>query len=225
MIAKMNRRCVALTVFSLSLVAFLTLATFYASTMYQFVFQPPCPYKWHGGSPLHAGSCWCGQNDSYCMCTPSLAVEGIIEFNEDESAPDCERCKVVMVFRRDPPIDTYAIPGGFVQLGESAEVAVAREMKEETNITVTNLEQFKMFSDPWKDKRRQTATMVFRCRVKSIGSMHSGDDAKSARAVYLKDVLLLNLAFDHSTVLTEYILRYHPALGRRIGLVAPAGAS
>lgn len=42
--------------------------------------QPPCPYKWHGGSPTdsHPGSCWCG-NDTYCLCTPSLAIDAIIE--------------------------------------------------------------------------------------------------------------------------------------------------
>lgn len=156
------------------------------------------------------------------MCTPSLAVEGIIEYNEDESVPDCQKCKVVMVLRRDPPVDKYAIPGGFVKLGESAEDAVLREMKEETNLSLSlaSLEQFKMFSDPMKDKRRQTATLVFRYVAPNLDLLHSGDDAKAVRAVDLKDVLLLTLAFDHAQVMTEYIHRYHPGLAKRIGLVA-----
>lgn len=152
------------------------------------------------------------------MCTPSLAVEGLIEYNEDESAPNCSRCKVLLVVRRDPPVDTFAIPGGFVKLGESTEMAVLREMKEETNLTISKLEQFKMFSDPMKDKRRQTATLVFRCLVQNMADLHSGDDAKAVKAVYLKDVFSLNLAFDHAQVLTEYIQRFHPALAQSMSL-------
>jgi 8-oxo-dGTP diphosphatase len=191
-------------------------ALLYASAMYEYVFQPPCPYEWHGGSPLHAGSCWCGKNDSYCLCTPSLAVEGLIEHNEDKNDPDCLKCKVILIRRRDPPVDKYAIPGGFVQLGESAENAIIREMKEETNLSVVHLEQFKLFSDPMKDKRRQAATMVYRCIVSNLDELHSGDDAKAIRQIYLKDVLRLNLAFDHALVLTEYIQRYHPTLMQHI---------
>lgn len=62
-----------------------------------------CPYVWHGGSPTdsHPGSCWCGA-DNYCMCTPSLAIDCIIEFGNE---------KVVLVWRKDPPADKFANSG------------------------------------------------------------------------------------------------------------------
>eukprot|EP01031_Cornospumella_fuschlensis_P004925 gene4925-6159_t len=51
------------------------------------------------------------KSDNYCMCTPSLAVEGLIEYQEDPK--DEESVKVILIRRRDPPVDKYAIPGGF----------------------------------------------------------------------------------------------------------------
>jgi 8-oxo-dGTP diphosphatase len=162
-----------------------------------------CPYVWHGGSPTdsHPGSCWCGA-DSYCMCTPSLAIDCIIEFND----------KVVLVWRKDPPADKFAIPGGFVSVGETAEMATIREVKEETNLTIAKLEQFKMYSDPSRDARRHTVSMVFRVTVNSVADLHTGDDAKSVKVVDLKDVLSLNLAFDHRYIFEDFIRRYHPHL-------------
>lgn len=186
-----------------------------ASTVYFHVFHPPCPYVWHGGSPIHEGSCWCGKSDTNCMCTPNLAADAILEYQEDPSDVNCEKCHVVLIMRVHAQQDKYAIPGGYVQLDESAESAVVREMKEETNLTIarSQLEQFKLFSSPpTRDKRRQSATLVFRAVVASIKDMRSGDDAKAVKAVLLRDVLKLNLAFDHRLVFTEYIQRYHPAL-------------
>lgn len=131
---------------------------------------PACPYVWHGGSPTHKGSCWCG-NDDYCMCTPSLAIDAVIEHHNHGSENEIS---ILLVFRRDPPKDLFAIPGGFVDVGEAAELAVIREVKEETNLTVSHMEQFKLYSDPYRDKRRHTASMVFRTIVDSIDELHTG---------------------------------------------------
>lgn len=171
--------------------------------IYDSLSPTSCPYTWHGGSPTgsHRGSCWCG-SDSYCMCTPSLAIDCIIEFEGS----------VVLVWRKDPPADKFAIPGGFVSVGETAELATIREVKEETNLTVAKLEQFKLYSDPARDLRRHTASMVFRCIVDTIEGLHTGDDAKSVKVVQLKDVLSLNLAFDHKMIFEDFIRRYHPHL-------------
>lgn len=82
-----------------------------------------CPYKWHGGVPdaRQPGSCWCGHSDSYCMCTPSLAIDAIIEYAAPSTsyAPN-EDISIVLVYRRDPPSALYAIPGGFVQVGKES---------------------------------------------------------------------------------------------------------
>jgi 8-oxo-dGTP diphosphatase len=56
-------------------------------------------------------------------------------------------------------------------------------VKEETNLTVSHLEQFRMYSDPARDKRRHTASMVFRCIVRSLSGLHTGDDAKGVQVL------------------------------------------
>ena len=103
---------------------------------YEYESGRRCPYKWHGGSPTDSprGSCWCGL-DSYCMCTPSLAIDAIIEVTGGETNADAnangesDTLSLVLVHRRDPPKDRYAIPGGFVDVGESVEAAVRREVR------------------------------------------------------------------------------------------------
>ena len=88
------------------------------------------------------------------MCTPSLAIDAIIEVHDEFEL------KVVLVRRRDPPRDLFAIPGGFVDVGESVEEAIVREVKEETNLSLDKLEQFRVYSDPSRDKRRHTVSVV-----------------------------------------------------------------
>ena len=184
----------------------------FIGTFYLFITkynEHVCPYKWNGGSPtsLLEGSCWCGK-DKYCMCTPSLAIDAIIEVtNSDEIS-------VLLVHRGVPP-EGYAIPGGFVDIGESVEEATIREVHEETNISLElkDIEQFKIYSDPKRDKRRHTVSAVFRCRANDISSLKSGDDARSLKVKPLRDVLKLkNLAFDHKHIFEEYTKKFHPHL-------------
>ena len=128
---------------------------------------------------------------------------------------DLKDGSIILVQRRDPP-RKHAIPGGFVNIGETVEQATIREAKEETNITMTesNLEQFHFYSDPARDMRRHTVSMVFRCLLKddeadrAIRELHTGDDAKQAVMVPIKDLLDIDLAFDHKKILTEYIRKY-----------------
>lgn len=171
-----------------------------------------CPYTWHGGSPksskFSGGSCWCGK-DGYCLCTPSLAIEVILELKVSNEIT------VALIKRRDPPVG-FAIPGGFVNVGETVEDTAVREIKEETslNLDIKRLEQFHFYSNPSRDTRRATASAIFRY-VLTPGDefkFKSGDDAKDLVLVKLADTVKIPLQFDHQQVLTDYIRKYHPHL-------------
>jgi len=117
---------------------------------------------------------------------------------------------IVLVHRRDPPVK-YAIPGGFVNVGETVEAATAREVKEETNLD-TSCEQFRVYSDPERDQRRHTVSSVFRCVTSNVSALKAKDDARSAKAWRLDELLALDLAFDHRQILIDYVKRYHADL-------------
>lgn len=124
--------------------------------------------------------------------TPQLTVDAIIEL------PDG---KLVLVERRYPPLG-WAIPGGFVDPGESLAEAVRREALEETSLEIEVLELFHVFSVPWRDPRGDTVSAVYHCTAK--GSPRGGDDA--ARAVaFDPDSLPDDIVFDHRHVLDLYL--------------------
>jgi 8-oxo-dGTP diphosphatase len=107
--------------------------------------------------------------------------------------------KIVLIERKNPP-HGWAIPGGFVDYGESFEVAAVREALEETSINVSNLQQFKTYSDPARDARQHTASTVFI----ATGSEHpvAADDA--VRAELFGEEELPELVFDHKQILSDY---------------------
>ncbi len=116
---------------------------------------------------------------------------------------------IVLVERRfDPP--GWAIPGGFIELGETAEQAARREAKEETGLDVTLVEQFHVYSDPDRDPRGHTLTVVFIARAQ--GEPRGGDDAARAR-IFREDALPSPLAFDHGRVLADYL--HYKRTGKR----------
>ena len=177
-------------------------------SLYYGILSYQCPYKWHGGSPdFNKGSCWCG-GDGYCMCTPNFATGVIMEIVQNNEI------KIIIVKRRDPPVG-FAIPGGFVNLGEMAEDSAIREMKEELNLNldINKIEQFHLYSDPQYDKRRHSASLIFRYvfeKETDIIGLKSGDDAKELILINLNDILKLDLMFDHHIILKQYIAKYHP---------------
>jgi 8-oxo-dGTP diphosphatase len=105
-----------------------------------------------------------------------------------------------------------------VEVGDTVEETVLREVKEETNIDLSGsshpLEQFHVYSDPRRDKRRHTVSAVVRCiiTVQDIMNVKKGDDAKQVVVVTLKEAVKLRLAFDHEKILRDFIKRYHPSL-------------
>ncbi|MDH3256400.1 MAG: NUDIX hydrolase [Nitrospinota bacterium] len=123
---------------------------------------------------------------------PVPAVDLIIEI---------EGKGLVLIERKNPP-PGWALPGGFVEVGESLEQAAVREAKEETCLDVELLGQFHTYSDPNRDPRMHCISTVFVARA--TGMPKAEDDAKSV-ALYPKDQLPDVLAFDHRQILEDYL--------------------
>lgn len=123
---------------------------------------------------------------------------------------------IVLIERRFPP-PGWAIPGGFIEVGESAETAAVREVREETGLEVTLVELLGVYSDPARDPRRHTLTTVYIGRA--VGTPRAGDDAANA-GTFTEATLPTPLAFDHARILADYF-RYRRT-GERPRPAAPA---
>lgn len=123
---------------------------------------------------------------------PFCTVDAIIE-REDG---------IVLVKRSNPPFG-LALPGGFVDYGESLEQAVIRETKEETNLDITELKQFHTYSEPARDPRFHTIGTVF--VVKAKGTPKAGDDAAELATLRPEDIEKSTFAFDHKKILLDYL--------------------
>ena len=108
--------------------------------------------------------------------------------------------QIVLIERRNEP-KGWALPGGFVDYGESLETAAMREAQEETNLELHNLQQFGAYSDPQRDPRQHNISFVFTAEGK--GSLQGGDDAALAKLFPL-DQLPSPLCFDHGKILEDY---------------------
>ncbi len=107
---------------------------------------------------------------------------------------------IVMVRRKNPP-PGWALPGGFVDYGESLESAAVREAKEETGLDITLKRQFHTYSGPDRDPRHHTITTVYIAAANGIP--RGGDDAAEAR-VFSREALPEPVAFDHKEILRDY---------------------
>ncbi len=107
---------------------------------------------------------------------------------------------IVLIKRKNPPYG-WALPGGFVEYGESLEEAARREIKEETNLQVKQLRQFHAYSDPARDPRFHTITTVF--IGKGEGEPRAADDAQELK-ISKKNTLPSRMAFDHKQILEDY---------------------
>jgi len=110
---------------------------------------------------------------------------------------------VVLVLRKNPP-PGWALPGGFVEEGETLEAAAVREAREETGLEVALDEQFHAYSNPARDPRSHTISTVFIGRAS--GEPKGGDDAAVARAFPFGS-LPVDIAFDHAEILGD-VRRY-----------------
>ena len=121
---------------------------------------------------------------------PLITVDAIIEIDGG----------IVLIHRKNPPYG-WAIPGGFVDYGETLEAAAIREAKEETCLDVSLVRQFHTYSDPARDPRHHTVTTMF--IATATGTPQAADDAEDI-GIYTRDNLPEDIAFDHRKVLEDY---------------------
>lgn len=126
--------------------------------------------------------------------TPAIAVDAIIEMTDRPGSP------IVLIERRNPP-HGWAIPGGFVDIGETLEAAVIREAKEETSLDITLTCLLGLYSDPTRDPRGHTVTPVY--IAEAVGVPVAADDAANLSLFDPRDCP--TLAFDHDLIIADYI--------------------
>ena len=131
------------------------------------------------------------------QATPPVAADAIIELIDRPGRP------IVLSERRFPP-PGWAIPGGFVEFGETVEAAAIREAYEETGLHVTLTSLLGVYSDPARDPRGQTIGVVY--VATAVGDPSAGDDAGAVRTIDPRDPP--PLAFDHARILADYVARF-----------------
>ncbi len=133
--------------------------------------------------------------------TPALTVDVIIEIEGGGVEGDrIQRPGIVLIERRNPP-SGWALPGGFVDVGETVEQAAVREAEEETGLEVELVRQFHVYSDPRRDDRGHTVSVVFVGRAS--GTPTAASDAADA-SVFAAGTLPTQIAFDHAQILSDY---------------------
>ena len=126
---------------------------------------------------------------------PFPTVDIIIEMDSPGGQPG-----IVLIRRKNPP-PGWALPGGFVDYGESLELAAIREAKEETNLDIQIANQMFTYSDPKRDPRFHTITTVYIARAKGIPE--AKDDAAEV-GIFSREKIDFPLAFDHAKILEDY---------------------
>jgi ADP-ribose pyrophosphatase YjhB (NUDIX family) len=121
---------------------------------------------------------------------PLVTVDAIIEIGGG----------IILIQRKNPP-PGWALPGGFVDYGESLEDAVVREAEEETGLHIKLVKQFHTYSQPGRDPRHHTVSTIF--IATATGTPEAADDAADI-GIFTKETLPEEMAFDHRQILEDY---------------------
>lgn len=131
--------------------------------------------------------------------TPLLTVDCIVIYNNS----------VLLIKRKNPPYKNFlALPGGFVDIGETVEDACVRELYEETSLKLkpSQIKLVGVYSKPGRDPRRNTIAIAYSVIIKNKIRVTAGDDA--ATAEFISDWKKKRLAFDHKTIINDAFLNY-----------------
>ena len=158
--------------------------TFYKGGILNFVIRDDIP-----GYATEATKCdKCGEYGP----RPSIAVDGFVTVDD----------RLVLIKRLNEPFkDKWAFPGGYVNIGETVEEAVVREVKEETGIDTVVVEMIGVYSEPSRDPRN-TISVAFVLKHTG-GELKAGDDAKDVETFSMSE--LPELAFDHAVIVNDYL--------------------
>lgn len=149
----------------------------------------------------------CGKDIvSYCNPTPTVDVVILVPGGADGEDG------VVLIERLNPP-HGWALPGGFIDEGETCEQAAVREMREETGLDVILTGLLGVYSDPARDPRQHTMSVVYTGMVRDISALQAGDDAGKARIFPLSRCP--ETAFDHGLILADFLARHKRLNGVR----------
>ena len=132
--------------------------------------------------------------------TPEITVDLVIELEDKPGRP-------IVVIRRGHPPPGHALPGGFVDIGETVEHAAMREAREETGLEITLREILGVYSDPARDPRGHSVAIVY--VATASGEPVAGDDA--AAVIVTDPEQSPPLIFDHGKILADYIARRRAA--------------
>lgn len=134
---------------------------------------------------------------------PSLTVDMFIVNENSNNNENIDDKEFILIKRKNSPYkDYWALPGGFVDYGESTESADIREAKEETSIDIRLIKLFNVYSEPNRDPRTHTVTVVYLAKG-DLNQMKADDDAKEIEIFSFKDLNLIDLAFDHDDILND----------------------
>ena len=116
-----------------------------------------------------------------------------------------ERGNVVLIKRKYPPFkDYYALPGGFIEKGETPKKAIKREVKEETNLNIEIIKKIGVFDKEGRDPRGKVISTAFKCRIiGDTSQMQSGTDSAGVDLIPKVKIATLDLAFDHREILKD----------------------